>query len=121
MRREKRDRNHFKRMRFPPFDDEEPPLDYGENILDMEPMLEPIQMDLDEEEDDSIFDWFYDQHILFDNFDDFHGLAVIQTLALRHGIHFAQRILKGYMYFSFSFAPLRNCKIDGGISIDEVP
>jgi pre-mRNA-processing factor 8 len=29
MRREKRDRRHFKRMRFPPFDDEEPPLDYG--------------------------------------------------------------------------------------------
>ena len=26
MRREKRDRRHFKRMRFPPFDDEEPPL-----------------------------------------------------------------------------------------------
>lgn len=33
MRREKRDRRHFKRMRFPPFDDEEPPLDYGDNIL----------------------------------------------------------------------------------------
>lgn len=26
MRREKRDRKHFKRMRFPPFDDEEPPI-----------------------------------------------------------------------------------------------
>jgi len=47
-------------MRFPPFDDEEPPLDYGENILDVEPMLEPIQMELDEDEDDAIFDWFYD-------------------------------------------------------------
>ena len=33
MRREKRDRRHFKRMRFPPFDDEEPPMDYGDNIL----------------------------------------------------------------------------------------
>ena len=33
MRREKRDRKHFKRMRFPPFDDEEPPLDYADNIL----------------------------------------------------------------------------------------
>ena len=32
MRREKRDRRHFKRMRFPPFDDEEPPLDYGDNV-----------------------------------------------------------------------------------------
>jgi pre-mRNA-processing factor 8 len=25
-------------MRFPPFDDEEPPLDYGDNILQMEPL-----------------------------------------------------------------------------------
>lgn len=33
MRREKRDRRHFKRMRFPPFDDEEPPLDFADNIL----------------------------------------------------------------------------------------
>jgi pre-mRNA-processing factor 8 len=45
MRREKRDRKHFKRMRFPPFDDEEPPLDYGDNILDVEP-LEAINMEL---------------------------------------------------------------------------
>ncbi|KAL6140086.1 hypothetical protein ACLB2K_058387 [Fragaria x ananassa] len=29
MRREKRDRRHFKRMRFPAFDDEEPVLDYA--------------------------------------------------------------------------------------------
>ena len=58
MRREKRDRHHFKRMRFPPFDDEEVILDYGENILDLEPALEPIQMELDEDEDDAIFDWF---------------------------------------------------------------
>jgi pre-mRNA-processing factor 8 len=47
-------------MRFPPFDDEEPPLDYGENILDVEPMLEPVTMDLDEEEDAAVLDWFYD-------------------------------------------------------------
>lgn len=33
MRREKRDRRHFKRMRFPPFDDEEPPLDYAGGLL----------------------------------------------------------------------------------------
>lgn len=64
MRREKRDRHHFKRMRFPPFDDEEPPLDYGENILDVEPMLEAVQMELDEEEDDAVFDWFYDHRPL---------------------------------------------------------
>ncbi len=59
MRREKRDRRHFKRMRFPPFDDEEPPLDYGDNVVDVEP-LEAIQMKLDEEEDAAVLDWFYD-------------------------------------------------------------
>ncbi len=59
MRREKRDRKHFKRMRFPPFDDEEPPLDYKENILDVEP-LDAIQLELDEEEDAAVYEWFYD-------------------------------------------------------------
>ncbi|KAH8098773.1 U5 snRNA binding protein [Aureococcus anophagefferens] len=59
MRREKRDRRHFKRMRFPPFDDEEPPLDYGDNILDVEP-LEPIAMELDADDDEAVADWFYD-------------------------------------------------------------
>ena len=38
MRQEKRDRKHFKRMKFPPFDDEEPPIDYGENLLSLEPL-----------------------------------------------------------------------------------
>lgn len=59
MRREKRDRRHFKRMRFPPFDDEEPPLDYGDNILDVPP-LEAIQMEFDDEEDAAVRDWLYD-------------------------------------------------------------
>jgi pre-mRNA-processing factor 8 len=59
MRREKRDRRHFKRMRFPPFDDEEPPLDYADNIIDVDP-LDPIQMDLDETEDEAVYSWFYD-------------------------------------------------------------
>ncbi|CEM02373.1 unnamed protein product [Vitrella brassicaformis CCMP3155] len=63
MRREKRDRRHFKRMRFPPFDDEEPPLDYGDNVADVEP-LEPIQMKLDEDEDAAVIDWFYDHQPL---------------------------------------------------------
>ncbi|KAG2116792.1 NUC071 domain-containing protein [Suillus clintonianus] len=65
MRREKRDRRHFKRMRFPPFDDEEPPLDYGDNVLDVEP-LEAIQLELDTEEDSAIIDWFYDLKPLVD-------------------------------------------------------
>lgn len=46
-------------MRFPPFDDEEPPLDYADNILDVEP-LEPIQMELNEEEEGLVREWFYD-------------------------------------------------------------
>ncbi len=65
MRREKRDRRHFKRMRFPPFDDEEPVMDYGDNLLDVEP-LEAIQLELDEEEDAAIIDWFYDHKPLVD-------------------------------------------------------
>ncbi|KAL9533175.1 Pre-mRNA-processing-splicing factor [Sphaerulina musiva] len=65
MRREKSDRRHFKRMRFPPFDDEEPPLSWSENIEDVEP-LEPIQMELDENEDEPVFEWFYDHRPLSD-------------------------------------------------------
>ena len=65
MRREKRDRRHFKRMRFPPFDDEEPPLDYADNLLDVEP-LDAIELELDEEEDDAVYDWFYDHKPLVD-------------------------------------------------------
>jgi pre-mRNA-processing factor 8 len=65
MRREKSDRRHFKRMRFPPFDDEEPPLSWSENIEDVEP-LEPIQMELDENEDGPVHEWFYDHRPLLD-------------------------------------------------------
>lgn len=65
MRREKSDRRHFKRMRFPPFDDEEPPLSWSENIEDVEP-LEPIQMELDENEDAPVYEWFYDHRPLLD-------------------------------------------------------
>ena len=72
MRREKRDRRHFKRMRFPPFDDEEPPIDYGDNILDVEP-LEPIQLELDEEEDAPIIDWFYDSKPLVNDRSSVNG------------------------------------------------
>ncbi|KAI9828537.1 MAG: Pre-mRNA-processing-splicing factor 8 [Sarea resinae] len=65
MRREKSDRRHFKRMRFPPFDDEEPPLSWSENIEDVEP-LEPIQMELDESEDGPVYEWLYDNQPLLD-------------------------------------------------------
>ena len=66
MRKEKRDRQNFKRMRFPPFDDEEPPLDYGDNILDVEPP-EAIQIDLSNEEDAAVIDWFYEHRPLADD------------------------------------------------------
>ena len=80
MRREKRDRKHFKRMRFPPFDDEEPPLDYADHILDVEPP-DGIQMEFDEDaslenlkivseskQSHAIVsqDWFYDHQPLSD-------------------------------------------------------
>ena len=65
MRREKSDRRHFKRMRFPPFDDEEPPMSYTENLEDVEP-LEPIQMELDEDEDAPVIEWLYEDRPLSD-------------------------------------------------------
>lgn len=65
MRKEKADRRLFKRMRFPPFDDEEPPLSWSENIEDVEP-LEPIQMELNEDEDEPVYEWFYDHKPLMD-------------------------------------------------------
>jgi hypothetical protein len=35
---------------------QEPPLDYADNILDVEP-LEAIEMELDEEEDSAVHEW----------------------------------------------------------------
>ena len=52
-------------MRFPPFDDEEPPLDYADHILDVEPP-EAIIMDLDETDDAPVYEWFYDHKPLVD-------------------------------------------------------
>jgi len=66
MRREKRDRKFFKRMRFPPFDDEEPPFDYAENLLDVEPP-DAIEMELDPMDDDAIIDLgFYEKKPFLD-------------------------------------------------------
>ena len=88
MRREKRDRRHFKRMRFPPFDDEEPPLDYGDNILDVEP-LEPIAMELDPEDDEAVCDWFYDAKPLEFEPDRVNGTSYKKwTLTARGGAVF---------------------------------
>jgi pre-mRNA-processing factor 8 len=66
MRREKRDRRHFKRMRFPPFDDEEPPLDYVDHFLTVEPP-EAIRLDMESEDQYALLrDWFYDSKPLSD-------------------------------------------------------
>lgn len=65
MRREKRDRQFFNRVRFPIFDDEEVPLDYLTHIDGVEPP-EAILEDLDEENDQYILDWFYDHLGLVD-------------------------------------------------------
>jgi len=63
MRREKYQRQHFKRIKLPPTDDEEPPIDYGDNVLNVEP-LESIQLELSPTEDSSVIDWFYDHEPL---------------------------------------------------------
>lgn len=66
MRREKRDRRHFKRMRFPPFDDEEPVLEYTDHLLHVEPG-EAVQMEFaDVPQYSLIQDWFYDTQPLSD-------------------------------------------------------
>lgn len=52
-------------MRFFLFDDEEFFLDYVDNILDVE-FFESIQMELDFEEDGSVYEWFYEYNFLVD-------------------------------------------------------
>ncbi|KAH0793339.1 pre-mRNA-processing-splicing factor 8A [Histomonas meleagridis] len=59
MRREKRDRAHFRRLQFPPFDDEEHPLDFVSNIDGVQPP-EPVMLELDPDEDKDVYKWFYD-------------------------------------------------------------
>lgn len=91
MRREKRDRRHFKRMRFPPFDDEEPPIDWLENIEDVEPP-EPIQLELDNKRDKLIVDWFYDEKPLVEHLKLINGPSYrswslpLQTMANLHRV-----------------------------------
>ena len=66
MRREKRDRRHMRRLRLPPFDDEEAPLlEQVSEMAELEPP-EPVQMEFDEEEDAAVLEWFYDPKPLSD-------------------------------------------------------
>ncbi|XP_010063538.2 pre-mRNA-processing-splicing factor 8A [Eucalyptus grandis] len=125
MRREKRDRRHFKRMRFPPFDDEEPPLDYADNLLDVDP-LEPIQLELDEEEDSAVCAWFYDHKPLVKtklvngpSYRKWHlSLPIMATLHRLAGQLLSDLIDRNYFYLfdmeSFFTAKALNMCIPGG-------
>uniref|UniRef100_A0A804PTN8 MPN domain-containing protein n=1 Tax=Zea mays TaxID=4577 RepID=A0A804PTN8_MAIZE len=125
MRREKRDRRHFKRMRFPPFDDEEPPLDYADNLLDVEP-LEAIQLELDEEEDAAVYEWFYDHKPLMKtklingpSYRKWHlSLPIMATLYRLAGQLLSDLIDRNYFYLfdmeSFFTAKALNMCIPGG-------
>lgn len=90
MRREKRDRRHFKRMRFPPFDDDEPPLDWSENIEDLN-LPDPIQLDTEENPDyEAIAEWLYEEKPFIDDPSAINGESYrhwntdIPTLASLH-------------------------------------
>jgi pre-mRNA-processing factor 8 len=125
MRREKRDRRHFKRMRFPPFDDEEPPLDYADNLLDVDP-LEPIQLEMDEEEDSAVYTWFYDHKPLVKtklingpSYRKWHlSLPIMATLHRLAGQLLSDLIDRNYFYLfdmeSFFTAKALNMCIPGG-------
>ncbi|ELP90364.1 pre-mRNA-processing-splicing factor, putative [Entamoeba invadens IP1] len=64
MRNEKVNRKNFRRMVLPVFDDEEPPLDYSDNLLDVDP-ISPIKFELDGMEDSAVIDWLYDNKPLY--------------------------------------------------------
>jgi pre-mRNA-processing factor 8 len=127
MRREKRDRRHFKRMRFPPFDDEEPPLDYQDNLLDVDP-LEAINLELDEDDEDRhVCEWFYDQKPLRWDLDFVNGssykkwrlpLPEMATLYRLAGQLLSELTDKNYFYLfdhkSFFTAKALGMAIPGG-------
>lgn len=125
MRREKRDRRHFKRMRFPPFDDEEPPLDYADNILDVDP-LEAIELELDPDEDGAVYEWFYDskplQYTKFVNGPSYRRwhlpLPIMSTLYRLAGQLLSDLVDKNYFYLfdfpSFVTAKSLSMAIPGG-------
>ncbi|KAK8017225.1 hypothetical protein PG991_008301 [Apiospora marii] len=125
MRKEKSDRRLFKRMRFPPFDDEEPPLSWSENIEDVEP-LEPIQMALDEDEDAAVYEWFYEHRPLSDS-DHVNGPSyktwnmTLQQMATLHRLSrplMSEKFDPNYFYLfdmkSFMTAKALNVALPGG-------
>jgi pre-mRNA-processing factor 8 len=125
MRREKRARRHFKRMRFPPFDDEENIIDYGDNILGVEP-TDAVQMELDEVEDAAVAEWFYDHKALqftrFVNGPSYRSWRLnvpIMSALYRLGSQLLSDLTDpNYFYLfdlkSFFTAKALNCAIPGG-------
>ncbi|KAJ3573107.1 hypothetical protein NPX13_g4824 [Xylaria arbuscula] len=125
MRKEKSDRRLFKRMRFPPFDDEEPPLSWSENLEDVEP-LQPIQLELDEDEDAAVYEWFYDHRPLLDT-EHVNGPSYktwnlsLQQMATLHRLSrplLSDKIDKNYFYLfdlkSLLTAKALNVALPGG-------
>jgi pre-mRNA-processing factor 8 len=126
MRREKSDRRHFKRMRFPPFDDEEPPLSWIENLDGVDP-LESIQLELDDEDDEPVAEWLYDRQPLNEESDHVNGpsyktwhLSLKQMATLyRLSLPILSEIMdKNYFFLfdieSFLTAKALNVAIPGG-------
>lgn len=66
MRKEKRDRTHFKRIRLPPFDDDEPPLSYSDHINDSDSQ-KGIQLQSNDPDYAQVSDWLYDSRPLEDD------------------------------------------------------
>jgi hypothetical protein len=65
MKKEKRKRQKSKQISFPLFNDRTPLLDYGGDIMIHKPP-DPMQLELDEDEDDAVFDFLYDHQPLKD-------------------------------------------------------
>jgi len=109
----------------PPFDDEEPPLDYADNLLDVDP-LEAIELELDEDEDSAVYEWFYDhnplKHTKFINGDSYRKwqvpLPIMATLYRLAGQLLSDLTDKNYFYLfeqkSFFTAKALNMCIPGG-------
>ncbi|CAJ1381669.1 unnamed protein product [Effrenium voratum] len=112
-------------MRFPPFDDEEPPLDYGDNVLDVEP-LEAIQMRLDPVEDEPVLEWFYEpvpllntKHVNGSSYRKWHLSLAQQGVLYRLSNQLLSDLMdRNYFYLfekkSFYTAKALNMAIPGG-------
>ncbi|CAK9437442.1 uncharacterized protein LODBEIA_P18200 [Lodderomyces beijingensis] len=107
MRREKRDRKHFKRMRFPPLDDEERFLGWLENFDDVDLPAAVRSNDIEEktepgaepEAEKSVEGWFYDDKPLLDKESHVNGSSYrkwsLDPLTMKTLLDVSQPILNG--------------------------